>query len=35
MQKIQIKFVDSKLNSLTKMEKINENKAQVGQNFVN
>ena len=35
VQKIQGKFVDTKLNSLTKMGKINENKAQVGQNFEN
>ena len=35
VQKIQVKFVDTKLNSLTKMGKINENKAQVGQNFEN
>ena len=35
VQKIQVKFVDTKLNSLTKMGKINENKAQVSQNFEN
>ena len=35
VQKIQVKFVDTKLNSLTKMGKINENKAQVGHYFEN